>query len=140
MFPAALPLLIIPFALYNILVFSIPEFSWDHEIWQVHMISGGAWPITPGNAIVAGSVLILLVELLRAAHRASRRTITDHVLSMILFVVMLVEFMAVKQVSSATFFLLLVVSFVDVAAGFSVSIRTARRDVLFDNAGGGAGA
>jgi hypothetical protein len=61
----------------------------------------------------------------------------DHVLSMVLFVAMLVEFMTVKGVASATFFLLLVISFVDVAAGFAVSIRSAPRDILVDRAGSG---
>jgi hypothetical protein len=139
MFPAGLPLLLIPFALYNALTFMMPDFSWNREIWRVHMISGGDWSITPAVAIVAGSVVILLVEMLRAARRASRRTILGHVLSMILFVAMLVEFMTLKEVASATFFLLLVVSFVDVAAGFAVSIRAARRDVLLDDMGRGAG-
>src|SRR5262249_47508913 len=93
MFPAGLPLLLVPFALYNILVFLVPNFSWNHEIWHVHMMSGGDWVLTLGDAIVAGSVVILLIEMLRAARRASRRTIVDHVLSMVLFVAMLVEFM-----------------------------------------------
>jgi hypothetical protein len=50
--------------------------------------------------------------------------------------------MTVKAVVSSTFFLLLVISFVDVAGGFAVSIRAAvaRRDILLDEAGGGAGA
>jgi hypothetical protein len=67
---------------------------------------------------------------------------TDHVLSMILFVAMLIEFMAVKAVLASTLFLLLVISFVDVA-GFAVSIRAtvARRDILMtETRGGGAGA
>jgi hypothetical protein len=140
MLPAGLPLLLVPFALYNILVFLVPGFSWNREIWHVHMMSGGDWAVTLGDAVIAGSVVILLIEMLRAARRASRRTIVDHVLSMILFVAMLVEFMTVKGIASSTFFLLLVISFVDVAAGFSVSIRTARRDILLDDAGGGAGA
>jgi hypothetical protein len=137
MFPVGLPLLLIPFALYNILVFVTPGVAWDHEIWRVHMMSGGDWSITPAVAVVGGAVLILLVEMLRAARRAGRRTIVDQVLSMILFVAMLVEFMTVKGVASATFFLLLVVSFADVAGGFAISVGTARRDVVLDEVGGG---
>lgn len=137
MFPVGLPLLLVPFSLYNFLAFMKPQFAWDHELWRVHMMSGGDWSITPAVAIVAGSVVVLLVEMLRAARRASRRTIMDHVLSMILFVAMLVEFMTLRGVASATFFLLLVISFVDVAAGFAVSIRAARRDILLDDFGGG---
>jgi hypothetical protein len=136
------PLLMIPFALYNLLVFLIPGFSWNNEIWHVSMISGGEWGITPGDAIVAGSVLIVLIDMLRSARRPGRRTIMDHVLSMILFVGMLIEFMTVKAVVSSTFFLLLVIGFVDVAGGFAVSIRAAiaRRDILLDETGGGDGA
>ncbi|MBO0753311.1 MAG: hypothetical protein J2P53_14430 [Bradyrhizobiaceae bacterium] len=141
MLPAGLPLLIVPFALYNILVFlapgvpSNPGISWNKEISHIHMISGGDWVLTLGDALVAGSVVILLIEMMRAARRASRRTIMSHVLSMVLFVGMLVEFMTVTKAASSTFFLLLVIGFVDVAAGFVVSIRSARRDILLDEAG-----
>jgi hypothetical protein len=141
MFYLGLPLLIVPFALYNILVFlvpgaaSLPGISWNKELWHIHMISGGDWVLTFGDAIVAGSVAILLVEMMRAALRASRRSIMSNVLSMILFAGMLVEFMTVRKAASSTFFLLLVISFVDVAAGFVVSIRAARRDLLFDEVG-----
>jgi hypothetical protein len=143
MFRNSVPLLIFPFALYNIVVFFMPGFSWNNEIWHVYMISGGEWTITPGDAIVAASVLILLIDMLRSARHSGRRTILDHVLSMILFAGMLIEFMAIKAVVSSTFFLLLVISFVDVAGGFAVSIRAAvaRRDVLMsETGGGGAGA
>jgi hypothetical protein len=142
MLPTSVPLLIFPFALYNIVMFFMPEFLWNNEIWRVHMISGGEWAITPGDAIVAASVLILMIALLRSARHSGRRTILDHVLSMLLFVGMLIEFLTVRAVVSSTFFLLLVVSFVDVAAGFSISIRAAiaRRDILLDEAGGGGGA
>jgi hypothetical protein len=57
----------------------------------------------------------------------------DHLLSMILFVGMLVEFIMVKEAATSTFFILLALSFVDVIAGFSVSIRTAQRDVAFES-------
>jgi hypothetical protein len=139
MFRNSVPLLILPFALYNIVAFLMPGFSWNNEIWHVYMISGGEWAITPGDVIIAGSVLILLVDMLRSARHSGRRTILAHVLSMILFVGMLILFMAVKAVVSSTFFLLLVISFVDVAGGFAVSIRAAvaRRDVLMTETGGG---
>jgi hypothetical protein len=50
---------------------------------------------------------------------------------MILFVGMRIGFMAVTSVVSSTFFLLLVISFVDVAGGFAVSIRAAVRGATF---------
>jgi hypothetical protein len=128
MFLLGVPLLIFPFAVYNILVFLMPGFKWGEEAWHFRMMSGGEWGITPGDVMIAASIVILLIEMLKAA-RMSRRTIIDHLLSMILFIGMLVEFLLVKQVASTTFFLLLVISFVEVAGGMAVSVRAAQRDV-----------
>ncbi len=125
------PLLVIPFAIYNMIAFLTPGLSWTAEIATVHMVSGAAWPVTPGEILVGLSILTLFVELLKAT-RLSSRTIVDHILSTVLFVGMLVEFLLVQQAASATFFLLLVISFVDVVGGFTISIRTAQRDVTFE--------
>jgi hypothetical protein len=54
------------------------------------------------------------------------------VLSLVLFLGMLVEFILVKQASTATFFLLLVVSFIDVLGGFAVTLRSAERDLTVE--------
>lgn len=130
MFLLGVPLLIFSFAIYNILVFLMPGFSWTTGIFTFHLMSGGDCEITPGDAIVAASIVILLIETLKAS-RISRRTIVDHILSMALFAGMLAEFLMVKQAASSTFLLLLVISFVDVAGGFAISIRVAQRDVSF---------
>jgi len=128
MFLLGVPLLMLPFAIYNIFVFLMPGFAWSSELWHFRMMSGGEWGITPADVMIAAAVLLLLVEMIKAA-RMSRRSIVDHLLSLLLFVGMLVEFLMVKQVASITFFLLLVVSFADVAGGFAISLGAARRDV-----------
>jgi hypothetical protein len=38
----------------------------------------------------------------------------------------------VKQAASATFFLLLVISFIDVIGGFAVTLRSAQRDLTVE--------
>ena len=63
------------------------------------------------------------------------RTVVDHGLSLVLFLGMLVEFLLVKQAASATFFLLLVISFVDVLGGFARDAAFgAQRDLTVDDA------
>jgi hypothetical protein len=47
---------------------------------------------------------------------------------------MLVEFLLVGQASTGTFFLLLVISFVDVIGGFAVALRSAQRDLTVEGA------
>jgi hypothetical protein len=130
MFLLGVPLLIFSFAIYNIVAFLLAGFSWSMQIVQFTLGSGGVVAVTAGDLIVGGSILILLIEMVKAA-RLSRRSIIDHILSMVLFVLMLIEFLLVPQAGTATFMLLLVISFVDVTGGFAVSIRAAQRDVSF---------
>jgi len=114
MFLIGIPLLIIPFALYNMIAFLLPGIAWSQEITRIHMLSGAEWTFTPGELLIGLSIIVLFFEMLKAT-RMSTRTIIDHVLSTILFIGMLVEFLLVPQAASGTFFLLLVISFVDVA-------------------------
>jgi hypothetical protein len=136
MYLVGFPLLVIPFAVYNIIEFLIPGPTpgafWTNVIASIPLASGEKWAMTVGDLMIAISILILFVELLKAT-RLSTRSIVDHLLSTLLFIVMLVEFLLVKQAASGTFFLLLIISFVDVVGGFSVTIRSAQRDITIDN-------
>jgi len=131
MFLVGFPLLLIPFVLYNMIAFLTPGLSWTHDIAQFHMMSGAEWTLTPSDILITVSILILFGEMLKAT-RLSTRTIIDHLLSTVLFIAMLVEFLLVRQAATGTFFLLLVISFVDVAGGFTITIRTAQRDISVD--------
>jgi hypothetical protein len=128
MFMLGFPLLVIPLAVYNMIAFLTPGVSWTSEVLNLHMVSGVDFTLTAGDLLITFSLLVLFVEVLKAT-RMSQRSIIDHFLSMILFIVMLIEFLLVKQAATGTFFLLLVISFVDVVGGFSVTIRTSQRNV-----------
>jgi hypothetical protein len=76
-------------------------------------------------------IMLLYIEVLKAT-RISSKAIIDHVLSLILFVGMLVEFIVVQKAATMTFLILTALSFVDVIGGFTITIRTAQRDVAFE--------
>jgi hypothetical protein len=122
------PLLVIPFAIYNIVAFLFPSVSWTGDVARIHMMSGADFTFTAGDLLSMFAILILFVEVLKAT-RLTPRTMIDHMLSMILFIVLLVEFLMVKQAATGTFFLLMVISFVDVIGGFSVTISAAKRNI-----------
>ncbi|MGH6808137.1 MAG: hypothetical protein ACREEJ_15045, partial [Ensifer adhaerens] len=63
------------------------------------------------------------------ATRTGTRALMDHLLSMVLFIAFLVEFLLVAPAATQIFFILMTISFIDVIAGFSVSMRSAGRDV-----------
>ncbi|HLA20004.1 MAG TPA: hypothetical protein VJZ74_00965 [Pseudolabrys sp.] len=125
------PLLLIPFAIYNIVAFLMPGVSWTGTITSVHMVSGGEWTMSAGDLLVTLTILLLIAEVMKST-RIGVRSVLDHGLSLVLFLAMLVEFLLVKQAASGTFFLMLVISFVDVLGGFAVTLRTAQRDLTVE--------
>ena len=130
MYILGFPLLIIPFTIYNIVAFilSAPDTIWTTDAYSVTMTSGQIWKLTWEDIIIAGSIVLLWIEIIKST-RAVFRAIVDHVLSMLLFVAMLVEFLLVRAAGTSTFFLLLIISMVDVLAGFIISIRSSQRQV-----------
>jgi len=129
-----IPLLLIPFAIYNIIAFLMPGVSWTSAIASVTMVSGQAWTITPEDLLIALSIVLLYGEIFKSARASSNRGLIDHLLSFALFVVMGVEFLLVGRAATSTFFLLLLLELVDVLAGFTIASRTARRDVAIEEA------
>jgi hypothetical protein len=134
MYLLGFPLLIIPFAIYNIVAFimSAPDTIWTTDAYSVTMTSGQVWTLTWEDVIIAGSILLLWVEVIKST-QIGVRAIVDHVLSLLLFVAMLVEFLLVKAAGTSTFFLLMVIAMVDVLAGFIISIRSSQRQVQVEN-------
>ena len=125
------PLLLIPFAIYNIVAFMMPGVSWTAPLTRVQMASGGEWTMTAGDMLIAFTVVMLFFEVLKST-RIGIRTIIDHALSMLVLIAIVVEFILVRQASTSTFFLLLVVSFIDVLGGFAVTLRTSQRDLTVE--------
>jgi len=128
MYLVGFPLLLIPFVIYNIFVFLFGVSDWTTPHTTVHIISGGEWGIAFGDFLITLSILLLFVEILKST-RIGTRGIIDHMLSMLLFIGMIVEFLLVQQAATSTFFQIIVCSFVDVLGGFTVSVRTAQRDI-----------
>ena len=125
------PLLLITFAVYNIVAFLMPGVAWTGTLFSMRMVSGADWAMSPSDLLITLAILLLAGEVMKST-RIGVRTIVDHSLSLVLFLAMLVEFLLVKQAASATFFLLLVISFIDVLGGFAVSLRSAQRDLTVE--------
>jgi hypothetical protein len=133
MYVLGFPLLLIPFAAYNIVTFvlALPDTFWTTQAAAVPMTSGQIWILTWEDVFLAGSIFLLWIEIIKSTHLGVR-AIIDHVLAMIVFIAMLIEFLLVKSAGTSTFFLLLVICLVDVLAGFIISIRSASRQVEVD--------
>lgn len=123
-----IPLLIIPLAIYNIIAFLTPGVAWTSGLAEIAMMSGVRWTLTVSDVFLALCLFVLLFEVMKAT-RISSRSIVDHILSLLLFVCALIEFLMVPQAATSPFALLVAIMLLDVIIGFSVSIRVAQRDV-----------
>jgi hypothetical protein len=131
MYLIGFPLLVIPFAIYNMVAFLLPGLAWTDKVATFHLVSGADWSVTSEDLLITLAILLLPLEILKAT-RIGVRSIIDHVLSMVLFIAMLVEFLLVRQAGTSTFFILMMISMVDVLGGFTVTLRTAQRDMTIE--------
>lgn len=127
-----IPLMIVPFILYNLAIAGLGGSNpFATELLSATMISGGMWTMNLGEALVALGLVFMFFEILKST-RTTNASVIDHVLSTFVFVAFLVEFLVVSAAATSVFFLLMVMALIDLMAGFSVSIRSAGRDVSFN--------
>lgn len=122
----SLPWLLLSLIAYNVIVFVMGT-PFEAIIWQAPMLSGAVWNFTLGDLMVAGTLFLLFIEILKAT-RTGGNSLVDHGLSTIVFIVCLIEFLVVPQAATSLFFFITLIALIDVIAGFSVTIRAARRD------------
>jgi hypothetical protein len=95
--------------------------------FTVPMPSGAVWNISLGDMMLAFSLFVLFFEVLKST-RTGGNSVVDHALSMMVFVACLILFLVWPPAGTSLFFLIMLTTLVDVIAGFSVTIRSARRD------------
>src|SRR5207253_4212818 len=86
------PLLLIPLAVYNIIVWLMPTVSLAEAVVRLPLMSGAEWPITLGDMLLALAALLLLLEIVKGA-RPGARFLTDHLLSFVVFGAAAAEFL-----------------------------------------------
>jgi len=136
----AIPLTIVPLILFNVIGFAVGGNPWGNDLFVVPLMSGVGWPVTLTDLMILLGLAMLFFETLRSAQPSRTATITNHIVSTILLIVYVVEFIVVAVAANSLFFVLTAIALFDVVAGFTISIRTAQRDISFGSGiDGGAG-
>jgi hypothetical protein len=125
-FLVGFPLLIISLAIYNMIAFltPLPE-GWATKLYTVHLLSGLDWSVTLGDAFIAGTLLLLFIEVVKAT---GAKSAIDHVLSLLVFGGAVAEFLLVQQAANSTFAILTAICFIDLIAGLFIRLRVSRRE------------
>jgi len=116
------PLLLIPLAIYNIIVWLMPGVSFADPLIKLTLVSGAVWAITLGDILLALSVVLLLLEVVKGA-RPGAKYLTDHLLSLVVFGAAAAEFVLWPKFGSSIYFLLTLLALVEFLSGVSLHTR-----------------
>lgn len=119
------PLLLIPLAVVNIVVFlmGLRLERLQEPVVTVGLPSLQSWTITFSDVLLAFALFLLMLEVVKSA-RPGAKYFTDHLLSFVVFAAAAAEFLMLPQFAHATFFLLTLMALIDVIAG--IWIRAVR--------------
>ncbi len=137
-----IPLLIIPILVYNLFALGGGVIA-GHDVQSllsidnsvgIRMFSGAVWKVSFGDFLVLATLMLLFVEVVKAT-RTTSREIINHGLSMLTFVVALIEFIVFKPFATTPFFFIMIMTLFDVIAGYTISIVAAEHDLGLGRAG-----
>ena len=124
---ASIPLLAFVVAAYTVLALTAPGWL-EATLFGLPLLSGVVLSFRGGDLLLVIGLLLLCVEIYRATS-SSTAAILNHVLSLVVFIIALIELIIMPQMANMTFFLIVLMTVSDVIAGFTVTISTARRDI-----------
>jgi hypothetical protein len=116
------PLLLIPLAICNIIVFLMRDVPLTAPLVTLPLLSGTAWTVTLSDALIALGILLLMFEVIKGA-RPGSKYFMDHLLSLVVFAGAAAEFVMLPQFGSSTYFLLTMLALVDFLSGIALRAR-----------------
>jgi hypothetical protein len=119
------PLLLIPLAICNIIVFLMPGLLFSAPLVTLPLLSGAAWAVTSSDVLLTLGILMLLFEIIKGA-RPGAKYFTDHLLSLVVFGGAAAEFLLLPRFGTSTYFLLTTLALVDFLSGIVLRTRPSR--------------
>lgn len=122
------PLLGILLILYFLMVYTGVDFNNPIKLFDLSLPSGATWNLTSGDIFVMLGIITLYIEIIKSV-RTDTGTIVEHVLSVVVFILFLILFLLVPVAGTSTFLVITLMSLLDVIAGFTITVASARRDL-----------
>lgn len=125
------PLLTIILIVFNIIALFAGENTQAFlgaDLFHKTMKSGAEFSLNPNEILILVALFLLFFEIFKST-RASDTSIFEHILSLFIFLIFLMEFIFWDRLTCASFLIVGCMSLLDVIAGFTISITAARRDI-----------
>ena len=89
------PLMVVSFAIYNMVVFLTPGVGWSEPLYTIQMMSGAAWSVTSGDALIACRMGLSVTRDARSVGAHTTSTVVQSLVAIIIlnaiFAVMFVK-------------------------------------------------
>ncbi len=100
----------------------------DIQILAINLPSKVYWSLYLRDVMVLVGLFTLFIEILKSTS-SSNKQVVEHILSTFVFIFYMIAFLMAPMAANSTFFILCMMSLIDVIAGFSITITAARRDL-----------
>ncbi len=122
----------IPLFLFLLLTYdamALTKVDMASPLYSLHLPSGAVWAPTWGDVLLMLGVVAMFIELVKSTS-SNVATVIEHSLSFLVLFIFFAEFLIMPGAGTSTFLILMLMSLLDVLAGFIITVSTARRDVL----------
>lgn len=127
----------IPFTVFVILAYALAVFAGgvsgfaetlETSLFKVAMLSGDTLSIRFEDLFVLLVIVGLFIEIVKATS-TKEDSIANHGFSTVVMILSLVLFLVAPGFSTSAFFFVFISTIIDVIAGYTITIITARRDI-----------
>lgn len=126
-----IPLFILILIGYNFIVIKYNDITpqiLDTVLFQFNLPSTDFIQFNVGHMLIILGMIFMCFEIFKATYTHTGALI-EYIVSLLVFLAYIFEFLLLKNFGTTTFFLLGCISFVDVAGGFIIMVTEARRDI-----------
>ena len=131
-----IPLMGVLLVFYNLLSRGIggpANFSWNTDWLILHLPTNKDVVLSYSEGFIILGLLVVFIEVVKSTS-ITNFGIIEQILSVLVFVVFLTQFLNSEFAAEPTFLILTIMSLIEVLAGFVIMTKVARRDISF---GGG---
>ena len=124
----AIPLITVSVVIYNLMILLGGKDVFGAEAFHFPMVNGGRITFSWGDLLLAVTLILLFFEIIKSTYVSSVGQL-EHILSVIVGVFCIVELLVSEKGQTSVFFLISLMAFVDIAAGYIIGVRVARKEM-----------
>lgn len=107
----------------------------NRALLSIPMAGEGKWVLTTSDLLITLGLVLLFPEMLKAPGTGNA-TVYNNLWSTLVFIVAILLFVLVPIFATSTFFILMLMTLLDTAAGWFITVISSRRDLAVGGEGG----